>query len=123
MKEGAAASRERSGLHKETFAHGTTRVELAPQFGYTLLSNVKTASLSFAKIVVGPQDWATSFHLMLLKRGAEDLLDRACLFQDTTECFGGWFLSVTPDVCIEVFLITSGVAGALSFEPGSLTTY
>ena len=42
-----------------------------------------------------------------------------CLFQDIIEFYDGWFISIKPDVCIEVFLFVDGVALALSSEPRS----
>lgn len=71
---------------------------------------------------MGPCDWATSFYLMLITRGTQDLLSTVCLFQDIIEFYDGWFISVKPDVCIEVFVIVGGVATALSSEPRSRNT-
>lgn len=54
---------------------------------------------------------------MLIKTDTQDLLHIVCLFQDIIEFCDGWFISIKPDVCIEVFFIVGGVAMAMSSEP------
>ena len=72
-------------------------------------------------MVLGPRDWATGFHLMLIKRGTQALPNLVCLIQDIIEFYDGWFVSIKPDVCIEIFLLVGRVEMALrALSPGRI---
>lgn len=58
---------------------------------------------------MSPHNWAVGFRLKLMRRVTPDL-NTVCLIQDIIYFYDGWFISVKPEVCTEVFLLMNGRA-------------